>query len=106
MEVSAAPLVECLCFSLLFHSGNGLVSYYINLVLDGVGVKNAGTKAEINGGLQVMVSFMSGGIIYLRFSTDLEPRMRLWSCFARRQTWSKDAIYRIKCGNARWSVTL
>jgi len=34
-------------------SGNGLVSYYINLVLDGVGVKDAGTKAEINGGLQI-----------------------------------------------------
>lgn len=34
-------------------SGNGLVSYYIDLVLDGVGITNAGVKAEINGGLQV-----------------------------------------------------
>lgn len=34
-------------------SGNGLVSYYIDLVLEGVGIKNAGVKAEINGGLQV-----------------------------------------------------
>ncbi|KAL5525808.1 hypothetical protein ACEPAG_7145 [Sanghuangporus baumii] len=34
-------------------SGNGLVSYYIDLVLEGVGINNAGVKAEINGGLQV-----------------------------------------------------
>lgn len=34
------------------YSGNGLVSYYINLILDGVGITNAGEKAEINGGLQ------------------------------------------------------
>ncbi|TDL25883.1 general substrate transporter [Rickenella mellea] len=34
-------------------SGNGLVSFYINLVLEGVGINNAGTKAEINGGLQI-----------------------------------------------------
>ncbi|KAH9944816.1 general substrate transporter [Amylocystis lapponica] len=34
-------------------SGNGLVSYYINLVLEGVGITNAGTKAAINGSLQV-----------------------------------------------------
>ena len=33
-------------------SGNGLVSYYIELVLNGVGITNTGTKAEINGGLQ------------------------------------------------------
>lgn len=35
-------------------SGNGLVSYYINLVLDGVGVTRTETKAAINGGLQVL----------------------------------------------------
>ncbi|KAG5637163.1 hypothetical protein H0H81_005566 [Sphagnurus paluster] len=34
-------------------SGNGLVSYYINLVLEGVGIKNTETKATINGGLQI-----------------------------------------------------
>jgi len=34
-------------------SGNGLVSYYINLVLDGVGIDGTNTKAAINGGLQV-----------------------------------------------------
>jgi hypothetical protein len=34
-------------------SGNGLVSYYINLVLEGVGVTGTETKAAINGGLQV-----------------------------------------------------
>ncbi|KAI5826868.1 hypothetical protein K523DRAFT_322607 [Schizophyllum commune Tattone D] len=34
-------------------SGNGLVSYYINLVLEGVGIRSTETKAAINGGLQV-----------------------------------------------------
>ncbi|OJA12416.1 hypothetical protein AZE42_03390 [Rhizopogon vesiculosus] len=34
-------------------SGNGLVSYYINIVLEGVGITETGTKATINGGLQV-----------------------------------------------------
>ncbi|KAF9468077.1 general substrate transporter [Collybia nuda] len=33
-------------------SGNGLVSYYINLVLEGVGVTKTETKAIINGSLQ------------------------------------------------------
>ncbi len=37
-------------------SGNGLVSYYINLVLEGVGVTKTETKAVINGGLQVCQS--------------------------------------------------
>ncbi|PNS18955.1 High-affinity glucose transporter [Sphaceloma murrayae] len=34
-------------------SGNGLVSYYINLVLDGVGVTNSNTQLIINGILQI-----------------------------------------------------
>ncbi|KAF8656222.1 hypothetical protein AX16_002658 [Volvariella volvacea WC 439] len=34
-------------------SGNGLVSYYINLVLEGVGITDTQTKAAINGGLQI-----------------------------------------------------
>ncbi|KAG2142008.1 general substrate transporter [Suillus cothurnatus] len=34
-------------------SGNGLVSYYINTVLDGVGITQTRTKAAINGGLQI-----------------------------------------------------
>ncbi|KAG0698505.1 hypothetical protein DFH29DRAFT_983856 [Suillus ampliporus] len=34
-------------------SGNGLVSYYINIVLDGVGITTTRTKAAINGGLQI-----------------------------------------------------
>ncbi|GLB40429.1 putative sugar (and other) transporter [Lyophyllum shimeji] len=34
-------------------SGNGLVSYYINLVLEGVGIDRTETKAIINGGLQI-----------------------------------------------------
>ncbi|KAL7279182.1 hypothetical protein ACG7TL_007022 [Trametes sanguinea] len=46
-------------------SGNGLVSYYINLVLEGVGISDAGTKAAINGGLQVwnLVAAMSGALL-------------------------------------------
>lgn len=34
-------------------SGNGLVSYYINIVLDRVGITQTRTKAAINGGLQI-----------------------------------------------------
>ncbi|KIK45376.1 hypothetical protein CY34DRAFT_542058 [Suillus luteus UH-Slu-Lm8-n1] len=34
-------------------SGNGLVSYYINIVLDRVGITQTTTKTAINGGLQV-----------------------------------------------------
>lgn len=34
-------------------SGNGLVSYYINTVLDGVGITQTRTKAAINGCLQI-----------------------------------------------------
>ena len=37
----------------MMSSGNGLVSYYINLVLEGVGITSVDTKAAINGGLQV-----------------------------------------------------
>jgi len=37
----------------LLRSGNGLVSYYINLVLEGVGIKDTETKAIINGCLQI-----------------------------------------------------
>lgn len=40
----------------MIRSGNGLVSYYINLVLEGVGVTRTETKAAINGGLQVLSS--------------------------------------------------
>ena len=42
-------------------SGNGLVSYYINLVLEGVGITNTRSKAAINGGLQVRASRASKG---------------------------------------------
>ncbi|KAJ8585741.1 general substrate transporter [Rhizopogon salebrosus TDB-379] len=43
-------------------SGNGLVSYYINMVLEGVGITSTRTKASINGGLQVfnLVSALMG----------------------------------------------
>ncbi|KIK10058.1 hypothetical protein K443DRAFT_81386 [Laccaria amethystina LaAM-08-1] len=34
-------------------SGNGLVSYYINIVLDGVGITSAAAKVSINGNLQI-----------------------------------------------------
>ncbi|KAJ4477179.1 hypothetical protein J3R30DRAFT_3291440 [Lentinula aciculospora] len=49
-------------------SGNGLVSYYINLVLDGVGFTSTETKAAINGGLQIfnlLVGFSSAMLIDL-----------------------------------------
>lgn len=46
-------------------SGNGLVSFYINLVLEGIGIHNAGTKAAINGGLQIwnFFSAMTGALL-------------------------------------------
>ncbi|KAI0078841.1 general substrate transporter [Panus rudis PR-1116 ss-1] len=46
-------------------SGNGLVSYYINLVLEGVGITDTGTKAAINGGLQVwnLIAAMTGALL-------------------------------------------
>lgn len=37
-------------------SGNGLVSYYIDLVLEGVGIKDTETKSIVNGCLQVHFS--------------------------------------------------
>ncbi|KAL0580965.1 hypothetical protein V5O48_001057 [Marasmius crinis-equi] len=43
-------IIAIACFSQW--SGNGLVSYYINLVLEGVGIRGTETKAAINGGLQ------------------------------------------------------
>ena len=41
------------------------MSYYINLVLEGVGITDAGTKAAINGGLQVwnLIGAMSGAFL-------------------------------------------
>lgn len=46
-------------------SGNGLVSYYINLVLEGVGITNPVTKAGINGGLQLfnLIVAVSGAML-------------------------------------------
>ena len=45
-------------YSHTIYSGNGLVSYYINLVLEGVGITDAGVKAEVNGGLQVIPQYL------------------------------------------------
>ncbi|KDQ59238.1 hypothetical protein JAAARDRAFT_57164 [Jaapia argillacea MUCL 33604] len=46
-------------------SGNGLVSYYINLVLDGVGITTTSTKAALNGGLMVwnLVCAVTGALL-------------------------------------------
>ena len=35
-----------------------VLSYYINLVLEGVGITDAGVKAEVNGGLQVIPQYL------------------------------------------------
>ncbi|KAG8912295.1 hypothetical protein FRC00_004838, partial [Tulasnella sp. 408] len=42
-------------------SGNGLVSYYINLILEGVGIEAAATKTLINGLLQIFNFAMALG---------------------------------------------
>ncbi|EKM58308.1 uncharacterized protein PHACADRAFT_252522 [Phanerochaete carnosa HHB-10118-sp] len=46
-------------------SGNGLVSYYINLILEGVGFTQPSTKAAINGGLQIwnLAAAMTGAFL-------------------------------------------
>ncbi|KAH7884734.1 hypothetical protein F5I97DRAFT_1812799 [Phlebopus sp. FC_14] len=46
-------------------SGNGLVSYYINIVLEGVGIHSTRTKAIINGSLQIfnLFSAASGALL-------------------------------------------
>ena len=41
-------------WTLILCSGNGLVSYYIHLILQGVGVTEPTTQGAINGGLQVI----------------------------------------------------
>ncbi|KAF6754460.1 hexose transporter [Ephemerocybe angulata] len=46
-------------------SGNGLVSYYINIILDGVGVTGTQQKAAINGGLQIYNFFIAMGASFL-----------------------------------------
>ena len=47
MQETGAYHIHILC------SGNGLVSYYIRLILEGVGVGDPTTQGAINGGLQV-----------------------------------------------------
>jgi len=46
-------------------SGNGLVSYYLNLILETVGVDAAGTKTLINGILQIFNFGMAVGSAFL-----------------------------------------
>lgn len=85
----------------LFHvtvSGNGLISYYINIVLEGVGIMNPGTKAAINGGLQV-------GLYLIRRYTSIKNCLQhvgveSMCCDERRasgrQIWPQDALYLLK----------
>jgi MFS family permease len=46
-------------------SGNDLVSYYLHLILEGIGMTNPSTQAAINGGLQVfnLVAAMIGSFL-------------------------------------------
>lgn len=50
-------------------SGNGLVSYYLNLVLNSIGITGETDQLEINGGLMVynMVTAMSVAVVVNRF---------------------------------------
>ncbi|KAJ7035074.1 general substrate transporter [Mycena alexandri] len=56
-------------------SGNGLVSYYINLVLEGVGITGTHTKATINAGLQL---FNFGIAVMASFLVDYMGRRTLF----------------------------
>nr|GAT60736.1 hexose transporterarabidopsis thliana mutm homolog-1 [Mycena chlorophos] len=71
-------------------SGNGLVSYYINLVLEGVGIDNTRTKASINAGLQVfnfvvavtasfLVDYMGRRTLFLVSNTGMLFAFALWT---------------------------
>lgn len=50
-------------------SGNGLVSYYLNLVLNSIGITGETEQLEINGGLMIynMVTAMSVAVVVNRF---------------------------------------
>ncbi|KAG8992051.1 hypothetical protein FRB95_004097 [Tulasnella sp. JGI-2019a] len=56
-------------------SGNGLVSYYINLILESVGITESGTKTLINGILQIFNYAMA---ISTSFFVDRIGRRRLF----------------------------
>ncbi len=46
-----------LTYRCLANSGNGLASFYINLMLEDVGISNTKTKGVVNGSLQVDVLY-------------------------------------------------
>lgn len=46
-------------------SGNGLVSYYINDVLEGIGIESSKTKLEINGILQIVNFAVALGMCFM-----------------------------------------
>jgi MFS family permease len=56
-------------------SGNGLVSYYLNLVLNGVGIKNADQQLIFNGVLQV---YNLGTATLGSLLVDRVGRRKLW----------------------------
>ncbi|KAJ7066971.1 hypothetical protein C8F01DRAFT_1119786 [Mycena amicta] len=71
-------------------SGNGLVSYYINLVLQGVGINGTQTKAGINAGLQVfnfsvavaasfLVDYMGRRTLFLISNAGMLFAFALWT---------------------------
>ncbi|KAF7312256.1 Hexose transporterarabidopsis thliana mutm-like protein-1 [Mycena indigotica] len=71
-------------------SGNGLVSYYINLVLDGVGIHGTKTKTSINAGLQVfnfivavsasfLVDFLGRRTLFLISNAGMLFAFALWT---------------------------
>ena len=99
MEVSFRDYFD---MSLLTHSlssGNGLVSYYINLVLEGVGVTRTETKAAINGGLQVRVH-NTVFFIALTFDSDLQFLDRSVGSHACRLGWTANAFHCLQCWDA------
>jgi len=82
-----------------FSSGNGLVSYYINLVLEGVGVTNTGTKAAINGGLQVRVP-NTVLFVTLTYGSDLQFSGRSVGSHVCRLGWTTNAFHCLQ----RWDA--
>lgn len=65
-------------------SGNGLISYYCNLVFESVGITETRTKAALNGGLQVCRIMVAKTTALIRL-VDMESLLRDDRCISCRE---------------------
>lgn len=66
------------------NSGNGLASFYINLVLENVGYRDQKMKAAVNGCLQVGSHYPPPVDIYIRGISGVESCRGFNGCSTRR----------------------